>query len=389
MRTRRASFLLVAVLGCGCSHTGQDRQPQSPGPTPASPDRAPSTDALRGRSGPGTNADTTRASTTSPSSLSDQRATRPTWPAPERFRATQASLNKPWTVVPARDQNDTAHETRIALAQRDAQGWKLGAVFGDDGEAEPPAGCDPYPCAWPASLVPARPLSEESALPDDVLTDIAYARTLLDFEGPLLLSEAPNGSRERFAPTPEALRDVIDGGDKAAEQANLAPHLEALRRYQPVGGCSMDRRPQQVALLRARAAAQAGRTGWAVQGWADTVGYWSSRRVAWSSYGQRHPEGHLSLLQQVHVDPERLFVGLVLRLPDLPVVLGLSDARRVAPDLGSPFASKLRRLAAASGVDPLNRAVLLAVVADLPFSADPLFSSLPPESQRLLEAWSR
>src|SRR5690606_14982445 len=99
--------------------------------------------------------------------------------------------------------------------------------------------------------------------------------------------------------------------------------------YQPRGFCSRDTRPQQVALLRAKAAAQAGRTGWTVQGWMDTIGYWASERNAWSSLGQRHPEGHLELLQRVGVAPDRLLFGLLIDLPGLPHAIHLADARRV------------------------------------------------------------
>lgn len=170
---------------------------------------------------------------------------------------------------------------------------------------------------------------------------------------------------------------------------NLVPFLEDLRRFHPVGGCSMDRRPQLVARMRATAAAQAGRTGWAVQGWVETVAYFRSSRMAWSSYGQSHPEGHTELLEMVGVDPARLMLGLAIDLPGRPAVIGLADARRIAPDLGPSFAADLRALAADPSLDPLNRARLLAIVADLPFEDDPLWSSLPAESRALLAFWSR
>src|SRR5690606_27104849 len=88
-------------------------------------------------------------------------------------------------------------------------------------------------------------------------------------------------------------------------------------------------------------------------------------------------------------DPARLMLGLAIDLPGRPAVIGLADARRIAPDLGPSFAADLRALAADPSLDPLNRARLLAVVADLPFEDDPLWSRLPGESPALVAFGSR
>lgn len=99
----------------------------------------------------------------------------------------------------------------------------------------------------------------------------------------------------------------------------------------------MDRRPQMLALARAVAAAQAGRTGWAVDGWREAVSYFSRDRVAWSSYGEQHPEEHLEVLRMVDVDPVMLTIGLLFSTPTAPYGLTLADGRRIAPDLGPEF----------------------------------------------------
>jgi hypothetical protein len=213
---------------------------------------------------------------------------------------------------------------------------------------------------------------------------VAYARTLLTFEGPLSVYEGSDD--DEGAGIPES---AYAFGSEAAEEPNLAPYLERLRRYHPRGFCSMDTRPQQAAMMRALAAAQAGHAGWAVQGWLDTVGYWSSPRMVWSSYGQNHPQGHLRLLERVGVPADRLLLGILLDLPGQPASLHLADVRRVLPDLGPAFAAELRGLAGDAAIDPLNRALLAAAVTELPVTADPLYAQLPPESQVLLDVWSR
>lgn len=301
-----------------------------------------------------------------------------TWPAPERFAQTAASLGRPWTLALA------AHggETVLALARLDGGTWQLAALLHD---GQRPAGCESGPCPWPASLATARPLEEPPALPAHLLETVAYARTLLEFEGPLSVEPDVDADGYDVPGLPESAWTI----DSPRRAPNLVPHLEQLRRYHPVGGCSMDQRPQLVARMRATAAAQAGRTGWAVQGWVDTVAYFSSSRMVWSSYGQSHPSGHLELLEMVGVDPERLMLGLLVDLPGQQRALGLADARRIAPDLGPSFAARLRSLAGDPAIDPFNRALLFAVVADLPFADDPRYASLPAEAQALLAYWSR
>lgn len=167
------------------------------------------------------------------------------------------------------------------------------------------------------------------------------------------------------------------------------PLLERLRRFHPQGFCSMDQRPQQVSLMRALAAAQAGRTGWAVQGWVATVGYWSSSRMVWSSYGQSHPRGHGRVLDRLGVAPDRLLVGLAIDLPGAPRVLSISDVLRLVSHGDSSLAARFRLFAEDPAIDPLNRALFGAAVMDEPLASHPLYARLPPESQLLLDMWSR
>lgn len=298
-----------------------------------------------------------------------------TWPDEDAFRRTAEGLARPWTLTRARATDGTAV---LAFARKQGDGWILGDLIG--GEALP-EGCAELPCAWPASLVPERPLAEAAALPPGLADAVAYADTLVGFEGPLSLP----GDDEAT----DWVSSLPDAAWSEPASVELAPFLERLRRYHPMGGCSMDTAPQSAARMRAVAAAQSGRTGLAVQGWLETVGYWSSARVAWSSYGQSHPDDHLTLLQTVGVDPARFLLGVIVALPEREPRLALADIRRVAPDLGPAFLASLRAWARDPAVDPYDRALLLASVASIPIAEDPDYAQLPEESRALLDHWSR
>lgn len=299
------------------------------------------------------------------------------WPTDAAFRATRESLPRPWLMVelPGHD-----GASRYALVGGEGEERELISWFTSGGFDPPPEGCERFPCPWPADLGDAPPLGARPALPEALAEHVAYAHTLLGFEGELNVYDEDEAVHT--VDLPEAAWTSPSGVD-------LVPHLEALRRYHPRGYCSMDSTPQIVAQMRARAAAQAGRTGWAVQGWMDTVGYWSSPRTAWSSYGQAHPEDHLGLLRAVGVDPERLMLGLLVDLPGERRRLALADQRRVVPDLGPDFVARVRRWLDDARLDPLNRALLLATVGELPFADDPSYGQLPAGARALLDAWSR
>ncbi len=300
-----------------------------------------------------------------------------TWPDEGAFRATADALRRPFTLTRARDAEGRAI---LAFARKEGDGWILESAVGADAL---PAGCAELPCAWPASLVPERPLAEAAPLPAGLVDAVAYADTLIAFEGSLSVYDDESVEGGDWVAT------LPDGAWSDPASVELAPFLERLRRYHPAGGCSMDTAPQSAARMRAVAAAQAGRTGWAVQGWLQTVGYWSSSRVAWSSYGQSHPDDHLTLLQTVGVDPARLLLGVIVALPEREPRLALADIRRVAPDLGPAFLASLRTWARDPAVDPYDRALLLASVASIPIAEDPDYAQLPEESRALLDHWSR
>ncbi|GAB5545439.1 MAG: hypothetical protein SangKO_051990 [Sandaracinaceae bacterium] len=298
------------------------------------------------------------------------------WPADAAFRAARESLPRPWSMVEVGGGDAGRH----ALVGREDDEWQLIVWFTSEGFEPPPEGCERFPCAWPEGLVTEPPVGASPPLPDELAEHVAYAHTLLAFEGELNVYDE------------DELVDAIDlpeGAWAGPSGVDLVPHLEALRRYHPRGYCSMDTTPQTVAQIRAHAAAQAGRTGWAVQGWMDTVGYWSSPRTAWSSYGQAHPQGHLGLLREVGVDPQQLMLGLLIDLPGDRRRLALADRRRVVPDLGPDFVARVRRWIDDDRLDPYNRALLLATVSELPFTDDPSYGRLPPGARALLEAWSR
>jgi hypothetical protein len=305
-----------------------------------------------------------------------------TWPTTEQFEATRASLSRPLTLVRVRHEGHDA----VVLARRDEHGVAVVAIVDPEWDAE--SLCGSPPCPWPAALVAQSPLEEPAALPDTLLDDVAYAHTLLAFEGQLG-SPPEIGSYEDEAPAPELPEAAWSIDLDAPELPDLAPHLEALRGFYPMGYCSMDTRPQQAAAMRAVAAAQSGRTGWAVEGWISAVGYWSSSRMAASSYGASHPTGHLRLLEMVGVDPERLLLGLLLQVDGAPRALTIADIRRVVPDLGPAFAARLRALASDARIDPLDRALFTLAIATPPFESDPLYASLPETARALIRASSR
>lgn len=303
------------------------------------------------------------------------------WPAPAQFEATRASLGRPLTLMRVRHDDHDA----VALARRGERGLELFAVV--DGEWDTESLCGSPPCDWPTVLVAQDPFIEPEQLPEAFLDDIAYAHTLRSFEGPLSIGPESR-SYDDSQGTPVNLPESAWSIDMSAPNLpDLASHLETLRRFHPMGYCSMDQRPQQAALMRAIAAAQAGRTGWAVQGWTDTVGYWSSSRMAASTYGASHPSGHVRLLEMVGVDPERLLLGFLLEVHGAPRHLGLSDIRRVVPDLRPAVASRLRVLASDARIDPLNRALLTAAVGTLPLTNDPLYAALPDTARALIDSW--
>ncbi|MDD9968282.1 MAG: hypothetical protein OXR73_18740 [Myxococcales bacterium] len=304
----------------------------------------------------------------------------PSAPTAAQHAATAAALPRPWTVVRA---HTAEGEARLVLGFRKGNQWMLGGVI-DRGHGG--ALCSAYPCPWPDGLTPESPLVEPPALSGPAHKASVYARTLLSFEGALKLEDdqdARQGERNGWvAELPELPED-------GTPVAGLLPFLDRLRRYHPTGRCSMDSWPQRVAHLRALAAAQAGRTGWVAQGWLDTVGYFASRRMAWSSYGQRHPAGHLKLLERVGIDPKRFFVGALLDLPGGGRHITLGDARRIAPDLGPQFVQHLSALAADARIDLFNRARLFVVSATDPIEADPRLADLPPLAREIVEHWFR
>ncbi|UJR81561.1 hypothetical protein [Sandaracinus amylolyticus] len=318
-----------------------------------------------------------------------------TWPAPEVFEATRASLGRAITL----GQVAHAGHWEVAFARRTSEGWELVGITGEasyDGTL-----CDSFPCAWPRALAGQEPADEPSALPDALLDDVAYARTLLAFEGPLvaepdeaetsdapaLVVITPEFERARQDPLSRIPDDAWDLDLDADQLPYLAPHLDVLRLRPPrrVFVCGLEMlspRPRQIAFMRALAAAQAGRTGWAVEGWTHTI-----RR--WFSPPSSPPRRHGRLLAMLGVDAARLVLGLSIELTGHRRVLSLSEVRRVVADLGGDLVARLRTLAADPAVDPLNRVLAIAAVAAPPLSSDPLYATLPDSARALLDAWSR
>ena len=101
----------------------------------------------------------------------------------------------------------------------------------------------------------------------------------------------------------EALQYARDQGDD-----ELA--IALYRRYQPMGRCSMDSRPQAVAAEYAALCHATGRLGCFLQLHAQIIAD-QFNRVAWSTYGERATTTHAEALAVTGVDIDHFLLGLL------------------------------------------------------------------------------
>ena len=135
--------------------------------------------------------------------------------------------------------------------------------------------------------------------------------------------------------------------------------LKVYAHYRPVGRCSMDTRPAQIARRHARACARAGRLGCTLQ---MSVRIMADRftRTAYSSYGEASHATEADALDRAGVDTDRFLRGLLIDYAsdaNRPVAIGLWRLSRSMAELDrtEAFAGQLEALAIDPALDELNR----------------------------------
>lgn len=223
--------------------------------------------------------------------------------------------------------------------------------------------------------------------------DWVYASTLLERTADLY--ETPQasdrtGAREpqapRWAPVLEALEQdrpdalervwsMVDDPSTPLRDEHWGVALEAVgdrdaaltlaihRRYRPYGGCSMDRRPQEVAQAYAEQCYAAGDLECFVRLEADVIGD-RFERVSYSSFGEATRTTGVESLARAGIDIPRFLVGALLRFDarradGQPVVRDEISLHAVAKAMrewdGMALEQDLRALAESPALDAYNR----------------------------------
>lgn len=134
--------------------------------------------------------------------------------------------------------------------------------------------------------------------------------------------------------------------------------LGIYRRWTPVGRCSMDTRPQEVAREYADLCWERGRLGCLLQLQVQIMGNQFSR-VAYSSYGEAAHDPESTRLDDAGVDVERFFRGLTMRFAiDGPVGRELPPWRIGKAAAGATpkgLRATFERIATDRSVDDYNR----------------------------------
>lgn len=222
-------------------------------------------------------------------------------------------------------------------------------------------------------------------LPDDAVAEWAYAATLLASSGPLYVTSnaaqdgAPLGPEVK-ALLPRLKKGAVSRDEVRALVAALPPsaalweqvlawararkdtqlELDAYRHYQPVGRCSMDTRPREVAREYAELCYRRGDLGCFLQLQVRIMGD-QFERVASSSYGEAANGTEVKRLESTGIDIHRFLLGLVFQLPaDAEVRGGELGSSRLAravieAGLADAFRVELPRLAEDRELDAWNR----------------------------------
>ena len=144
---------------------------------------------------------------------------------------------------------------------------------------------------------------------------------------------------------------------KKHEEHALA--LKVYAHYRPMGRCSMDTLPAQIARDHAKACERAGRLGCYLQ---LSVRIMADRfaRTAYSSYGEASHATEADALDSAGVDTDRFLRGLLIDYANdanRPVAIGLWRLSRSMAELDrtDAFAGQLEALAIDPALDELNR----------------------------------
>ncbi len=230
---------------------------------------------------------------------------------------------------------------------------------------------------------------EGAEVPESAVADWTYAATLLTASGPIYVDQENDVPRDRWGAgepgTTAAVAAAIKKGAKgkkevrelavklsrydstweavikyAAEQKDDALQLEAYRRFRPMGRCSMDNRPQEIARDYAELCYRLGDLGCFLQLQVRIMGD-RFERVAYSSYGEASHKTEAERLHSTGIDVDRFLSGLLVQLPSDAEPrggeLGPSRLARAFIEAGRAdfFRKELPRLAQDGRLDAWNR----------------------------------
>lgn len=191
------------------------------------------------------------------------------------------------------------------------------------------------------------------------IADWSYVATLLASDPPVY---ADRVDTERWdSGVEESIRAARERGDHDAA-------IEMYRSNVPMGRCSMDERPAEVAREYADLCYQIGKLGCFLQLQLRIMGN-RFDRVAYSSYGEAAAMTQAERLADTGIDVDRFFVGLMLRYAGIPREGGLGAWRlaRSIKEAGrtEALAPTLAQMAEDRGLDEYNRLRATQLLASL------------------------
>lgn len=243
-------------------------------------------------------------------------------------------------------------------------------------------------------VIDAAPIAPRSPLAE-LWTDWSYVSTLLDGPSPDVRESRPRGPRtdaeradwkalvEALAePTPESLARVRALIEDPSRPLPFEPAIAAARklgdesllralyaRWRPIGRCSMDTRPAELARAHAALCHRQGDRACALQLQLRIMGD-RFERVAWSSYGEAIHGTRAEHLTEMGIDVDRFLRGLVpvFQGPDRDTASAPLDAWRLARSIFEAGRAEaldpwLEQLATDPTADVLSRARATWVMA--------------------------
>ncbi|EYF06906.1 hypothetical protein [Chondromyces apiculatus] len=199
-------------------------------------------------------------------------------------------------------------------------------------------------------------ISAASAPEPAALADWAYVATLLLAEPPVYSEEI---HRDDWDEVEFRLASALKSGDHETA-------LEIYRNHEPVGRCSMDERPAEVARDYAELCHGLGKLGCFLQLHLRIMGN-NFARVAYSNYGEAAADTGAELLLDAGIDVDRFFRGLVVRFEGVPAVgdLGVRRLARSIKESGRAvtLTASLTQMAENPHLDDYNRLRAIQVLA--------------------------